>query len=223
MIKLVAFDWNGTLLSDTYAVFHADNEVLKKLGEKEVSYGDFLKYFEVPIKNYYMSLGLSKKKVDENINLISDVFHDSYEEKAQKSRTRANTKTILKWLKKEKIPAIIISNHIKDKIQIHLKRLKIENYFEDVIGNYSKSSPLIEKNKQKRLVEYLDKSNINHKEVLIVGDSTEEIEIAKEIGAISVAISGGNISSSRLKAARPDYLITDLGNLINIVKEINTI
>jgi len=37
MIKLVSFDWNGTILADTYAVLESDNEVLKALGKKPIT------------------------------------------------------------------------------------------------------------------------------------------------------------------------------------------
>lgn len=222
MIKLVAFDWNGTLFADTYAVFLGDNKVLTELGEKAVSFADFQKYFDVPVKNYYKALGISEKKVEEKSAFISEVFHAFYEPRAIKIRTRSHTKTLLKDLQKQKIPAIIISNHIKDKIEIHTKRLEIHDYFENILGNTSITSAMQSRSKMQRLINYLNKKHIEHKDVLIVGDTLEEVEIAKEIGALSAAITQGNCSTARLKAAKPDYLISDLGNLINIINEINT-
>lgn len=223
MIKLVAFDWNGTLLSDSNAVFKADNEVLKQIGEKPVSCSDFLKYFDVPVKNYYRGLGLSVKKVEEQSEFISKVFYNSYEQLAEKTRSRSHAKTVLIWLKQNNIPAIIISNHIKERIKIHLKRLHIENYFEEILGNYKFGLAMHERNKKIRLFDFLNHERISPKEILIVGDSIEEVEIAKELGAISIAITQGNVSTKRLKSAKPDYLISDLGNIINIIREINSV
>jgi len=54
--------------------------------------------------------------------------------------------------------------------------------------------------------------------VLIVGDSTEEIEIGKRIGIKNVAITGGWVATSRLKNAQPDYLINNLGKLRSIIE-----
>ncbi len=222
MIKLVAFDWNGTILADTYAVFKADNEVLKRLGEKPVNFSDFLKHFDVPVKNYYLALGMDPKKLEANLDFISHTFHDIYESKVNRIRSRANARTVLKWLKKHEIESIIISNHIKDRIEEQLARLKLKNYISQVLGNFSISSAMKARNKQERLLEYLKETKTEPKEILIVGDSIEEVEIAKEIGALSAAITHGNVSTKRLKRAKPDYLISDLGNVINIVHEINT-
>src|SRR3990167_7007849 len=111
MIKLLAFDWNGTLFADMKATYEADNAVLKTLGEKEVTYKDFLRHFDIPLKNYYLGLGLSEKKIDENSELIQNVFHAYYEPRIQKVRTRSNSRKVLTWLEEQKIPAIIESNH----------------------------------------------------------------------------------------------------------------
>ena len=221
MIKLVAFDWNGTLLADTYTVYKAAQDAYKFLGIENLTFGKFRETFTVPIADFYEANGVNKNFVLENTQKVADLFHTNYEPLAQKVRTRAHSKTVLQWLKENKIPAIIISNHIKESIDIHLKRLKIEDHFNKVIGNYKFGAAIKARNKKERLHNYLLKKGINPQEVLIVGDSIEEVEIAKELGTISAAITHGNCSTPRLKAAKPDYLISDLGNLINIIREIN--
>ena len=54
---------------------------------------------------------------------------------------------------------------------------------------------------------------------MIVGDSVEEIEIAREQGLISVAITGGCASEDRLRGEKPDYLIHSLHELKPILQE----
>lgn len=223
MIELVAFDWNGTLFADTFVIFQADNQALKAIGYPSVSFTDFLKHFDVPVKNYYLSLGIPKKVLDDKNRLMSDTFHKYYEQKAIKIRTRAHTRLILEWLKKVKIPAVIISNHTKQRIIEQTNRLKITHFFQEIIGNYEIYSAMHARNKKERFSDYLKTNKINPKDVILIGDSLEEIQIAKELGTLSAAITHGNVSTARLKAAKPDYLISDLGNLINIIREINSI
>jgi phosphoglycolate phosphatase-like HAD superfamily hydrolase len=221
MIKLVAFDWNGTLIADNNAVFESDNEVLKFLGRKKVSFTDFLKHFDVPVKNYYLALGLDEKILEEKAQGISQTFHKYYEKRATKIRSRSHAKETLNWLSGEDISAVIISNHIKEKIIEQLVRLKMDIFFDEVLGNYSIGTAYKTRNKKERLLEYLNSNNINPADILIVGDTLEEIQMAKELKALSVAITHGNCSTPRLNAAKPDYLISDLGNIINIIREIN--
>jgi phosphoglycolate phosphatase len=56
-------------------------------------------------------------------------------------------------------------------------------------------------------------------EVIIIGDSPEEIEVGKAAGIKTVAITGGYYSTARLKASKPDFLISNLKELIGIVKK----
>jgi phosphoglycolate phosphatase len=135
MIKLVAFDWNGTLFSDTKACTKAVNEVLKVLGKKPVTVRDYQDHFDVPVTKTYIGLGITEKDVTTKSALIAKTFHTNYENKAQNLRTRANARKLLTWLHNRHISSIIFSNHIKNKIELQLKRLQIDNYFEGVLAN----------------------------------------------------------------------------------------
>jgi len=223
MIKLVAFDWNGTILADTYAVFEADNEVIKYLGLKPNTFYRFQKYFDVPVIKYFEALGADKKQLNDETEKIANIFHDYYEPRAQKVRTRAHARTVLIYLQKQKIPAAIFSNHVTERIHEQLKRLIIGKYFQDVLANSIHHSAYTERSKKEKLEKYTKQKSFNPHEVLIVGDTVEEIEIAKEIGSMCVAITQGNCATGRLEKAKPDYLIGDLGNLINIINQINNV
>ncbi|MBU6389618.1 HAD hydrolase-like protein [Patescibacteria group bacterium] len=67
----------------------------------------------------------------------------------------------------------------------------------------------------------MKKTGLDFTEVLIVGDSMEEIEIAHSTGSVSVAITNGYYSTRRLKAVNPDYLIDNLIQLEDIIDTIN--
>lgn len=217
MIKLVAFDWNGTILSDTQACQIADNAALELLGQKPISLKKFQELFEVPIINFYKNLGI---KVDgPNFFAVSEnKFHEIYEANAAKARTRAGARDLLKWLQRHKVPAIIISNHIHDRIVEHLVRLKIDKYFDEVIANGKIGVALKSRTKGDKLKAYMKAHKIEPGETILVGDTTEEVEIAQELGAISVALTDGYNSTKRLKAAKPDYLLGDLRQIEGIIK-----
>ncbi|MBI4037837.1 HAD family hydrolase [Candidatus Curtissbacteria bacterium] len=222
MIKLVAFDWNGTLLADAQAVCDGCNHFISAMGVKPITLRIYREKFVVPVIDFYESIGLSRKKVLKNAKMNAQIFHKYYELRASTIRSRANTGTILKWLYQQNILTVIFSNHITRRIEEQLERLKIAKYIDGVIANNELDEALKGRNKGEKLISFAKTNDLNAKEILIVGDSSEEIEIAKEFGSISVAITHGHYSTKRLKAAKPDYLIGDLGNLINIIRNINT-
>ncbi|OGD86853.1 hypothetical protein A2870_01600 [Candidatus Curtissbacteria bacterium RIFCSPHIGHO2_01_FULL_41_11] len=222
MIKLVAFDWNGTLFADTKAVLESVNEVQKAFSLEVLTLKRFRDTTQVPISEFYSANGMDFETLA-NPHQISSIFHPTYEKKAVKIRTRQNTKLVLAWLEENKIERVIISNHVDEMIDLQLNRLKIKKYFSTLLANPKRDFAIRKRTKRKRLERYAKEKGISFAEILVVGDALEEIEIAKEIGTLSVAITDGHCSTKRLKAAKPDYLISDLGNLINIIRDINTI
>ncbi len=217
MIKLVAFDWNGTLFADTIAIFESNSEAFKLLNLKPVSFNTFQKYFDVPVKKYFLSLGVSEKELNKKASQIASTFHAQYEPRAAGVRTRAFAKHLLQWLSKNNIEAVIFSNHVIGQIQKQLKRLKIEQYFSAILANTHIESALKGRSKKYKLESYIKDNHILASETLTIGDTVEEIEIGKELGCITVAITHGNCSTSRLKNAKPNYLINNLKEVINII------
>lgn len=222
MIKLVAFDWNGTIFSDCRAVLDSVNEVLKFLNLKPVSLKIYQEHFDVPVTKTYLGLGISEEQIKNKAAEIVKTFHTNYEIRADKVRTRAYAKELLEWLSKNNIKSIIFSNHIDEPIKKQLKRLSIDKYFSDVLANSKRDSSLKGRNKQEKLRSYIQDNNLLRAETLVIGDTIEEIEIGKELGVITVAITHGLCSTIRLKAAKPDYLINSLKEIINIIKSINS-
>lgn len=222
MIKLVAFDWNGTLFADTYTVFRAAQDAYKFLGLKNFTFYKFKQLSAVPIVDFYEKAGADRDFVLKNSQKVASLFHTNYEKLAIKCRTRHNTKLVLSWLEKHKILCVLFSNHTTTGVEKQLVRLKLKPYFDEVLTNNKEDSALKgDLPKKAKLNNFIDSKRIEPSQILIVGDTIEEIEIAKEIGASSVAITHGNVSTTRLKKAKPDYLISDLGNLINIIRKIN--
>lgn len=217
MIRLVAFDWNGTIFADTFAIYQSNKEVLRSFGLTPVSFKTYQKYYEVPIKGFYLALGFSEKQFRENARLINNTFHAEYEKRISKTRTRAGAKEVLKVLLKNNIAAVIFSNHFDESIKKQLKRLKLEKYFLDIVANSHIESALWQRSKKDRLKEYMKTKKISPDEALIVGDTTEEIEIGKELGVKTAALTHGTCSIVRLKAARPNYLIYSLKEVMKII------
>ncbi len=218
MIKLIAFDWNGTIFADTAAILDGVNAVLKLFKLKQTTLEYLQQIFDVPVSKSYSRLGVPIEQSAKNSALVAKTFHTFYEQRATKIRTRANVRQLLEWADKNNIKSIIFSNHIDEQIKKQLKRLRIENYFSAVLANSHITAALDSRYKKDKLQAFLKDNNILPTEALIIGDTVEEIEIGKELGSPTVAITDGNCSTARLKAAKPDYLINNLKEVIEIIK-----
>lgn len=217
MIKLVAFDWNGTIIADTQTVVDCTNEQLKVFGNKRINIKIYRETFEIPVNKFFQNIGLDLKNIEKNYKKSGNIFHKCYEAKVKKIRTRSGTKILLKWLKSQGIKSAIVSNHATERILEQAKRLKIDIYFDAVLANDNTHDSYTIKGKEKRLITYIQKNRIKSNEVLIVGDTTEEIIIGRDMRATTISITNGHSTTARLRAAKPDYLLNNLKEIIGII------
>ncbi len=220
MIKLVAFDWNGTLFSDTQACFETDNHVLKVLGGRPVTLKEFRETITIPSIDFYVNHGVDRKFFLETPHKWGELFHPLYEKRVSKCRSRSGARELLSWLGERGIKSIVFSNHSVDGIDSQLKRLKLKGHVSALLANTDLNKSNRERNKLQKIKDYVQAGGYKKQEVLIVGDSPEEAEIARELNIKSVLITEGYYSTQRLRAAKPDYLVNNLTELIGIIKSL---
>jgi phosphoglycolate phosphatase len=217
--KHIAFDWNGTLLDDTDAVFVATNAFLAAAKRAPIDRATFHDHYAIPLSQFYRNLGLDEEAVQCLLKDSNGTFHDHYEARAATAPLRKGADEILAHAHAANVTSIIFSNHIVGPIRAQLQRHGIEAFFADVVAFASRAQQFQGLTKAERLRQYREKNGIAGQDVIIVGDTNEEIHIAREQGLVSVAITGGCISEARLAAEKPDYLIHSLHELKPILQE----
>jgi phosphoglycolate phosphatase-like HAD superfamily hydrolase len=220
MIKLIAFDWNGTILADTNAVVSAESATRLHFGLPGTNLKEFREQYDIPIKTYWINAGFDPKVFEEKSHEIHLVFLKHYEPQEALCRTRSGVRNILAWLREQKIKNVIFSNHIVLHIQKQSKRLKIAEYFDGILARNTidDSSHMTAHGKAEKLYHYVQNLRLKPKEVLTVGDTVEEVEIGQKFGYTTVALTDGYQSTKRLKAAKPDFLIRNLIDLKKIIQ-----
>jgi phosphoglycolate phosphatase len=220
MIKLIFFDWNGTILSDAAANLEAGNDALALFGIKPITSKRSREIFDIPITKFYSEAGVNEKRYFENRLKIQEAYHNSYERLAEHCRARIGAGVLLRWLHSEGIRSVILSNHTIKSIERNLKRLKLEQYVDAILANDDILSTGL-KDKAIGAESYVKENGFARTQILVVGDSPQEAEIAKRLGGRSVLVSGGWYSEKRLKDANPDYVVRRLDKLIGVIKELN--
>lgn len=223
MIKLISFDWNGTLLADVKITVIANNIAFKHYGLKPISEKLYKDTFHIPVYKYWLAVGIKKSIVEKMKKTEEDIFRENYERMAASARTRSGCRELLKWLHKNKVESIIYSNHTISGIEEQLERLKIGNYFSKILArsHTDGATHVHERNKEQKLLDYIKFKKLKPHEVISVGDTEEEIDIAKDHGFYSIAISGGHNSLKRLQKCKPDFLISNLSEIKEIAKKLN--
>lgn len=219
MIKLVVFDWNGTLLADAQPVVEGVNREMATLGLAPITLRDYQRLYDIPMTEFYKHFGVSSEMLREKSADMAKAFHSFYEPRVARARTRTGTRRLLQDLQTKGLSKIILSNHTMEGIYLQLERLKLTSYFDTVLANDVLGGAHF-KGKQHRLEDYLKANKIAPSSALIVGDTIEETRIGKSLGLKTVAITGGYNSPKRLKAAKPDVLVHSLHEIIQIIEEL---
>ena len=173
MIKLIVFDFDGTLVDTREMIENVLKDILGKYGYKPADkifrfLGDspiegFLKHIisdKGNLKKISLEFVLRKNKNYKQAKLIKDILK----------------------LKKIKQKKIILSNNLTFFIKRVLKNLKID-FFDEIYGADKF------KNKYDKFKKILEKYNLKPFQVIYVGDRPVDILLAKKVGCISVAIS----------------------------------
>lgn len=219
MIKLVVFDWNGVLIADARACMESYNHILKTYKCKPINMSEFRGSFMIPARDFYLKHGLTETQLQHLTKRGFDIFYDFYEKRIKNMRTRRGARKLLSWLRRKNIELIILSNHTATGIQDQLERLNIRRYFEEVLAS-NPGVALVKRSKGGKLTAWMKKKKVKPSQIIIIGDSPEEIEIGKHLNIRTVGITGGYCSAGRLRDARPNYLVNNLSEMINIIKNV---
>lgn len=111
----------------------------------------------------------------------------------------------------------IASSRREDSLREYLKGLGIEDWFEAVVGaeSVTKGKPDPEP-----VLLILRKLNWNPQTTLVVGDADVDIEMGNRAGCLTCAVTYGNGSESALRAARPNFIISNFPEILNITPEL---
>lgn len=211
--KHIIFDWNSTLLDDFPIIHDCMNHIMERVGKPSITIDAFRRSYEVPFENLYSNLGFAEHEVQQVMHIDRHVFHDVYEPKAANAPLRDGAADILQHVKNNGIQSYILSNHIVEPIRGQLRRLGIDHLFDEVLAYATRDVQFRDMTKGERLRRYREDNKIAAHDAMIVGDSVEEIEIARAQDLISVAITGGGALEERLRQERPDYVIHSLREL----------
>jgi phosphoglycolate phosphatase len=217
MIDLVVFDWNGTILADTELTVKACNHQIESFDGIPLSREEFIKKLYFPIPGFLIEQGCDPEAVKDP--RFAEIFHQFYEARADKCRTRRGVRAVLEYNIVSEIDSLILSNHVAPEIQRQLDRRNLSEYFKAVLAHDSCVESGQGNNKIHRFERYLSETGQDPGKALIVGDAPEDVSIGKEFGMITVALTDGFYPTSKLRASNPDYLISNVGKLVDILEE----
>ena len=187
----IIWDWNGTLLDDTQAGLNAVNAMLGARNLPLISLSSYRELFGFPVKDFYRTIGFQLE--NENWDAMAHEFHDCFLKDTTIS-LHAQSITAIHAIRHAGIRQSVLSASEQSILTNMLNTFEISHLFEHVLGTnnlYGNSKLAL----GKKLLQTL---NLPPPDVLLIGDSLHDHEVATALGTDCLLISHGHQSHKRL-------------------------
>jgi len=210
-IKFVIWDWNGTLLNDVDYCVEVINKILLKHNIEEIDTELYRKIFTFPVKKYYENLGFdfSKNSFEE----VGMEFIDEYNKNIKKCSLQNGAIGVLKKINELSIKQVIISAREQTSLLNDIHSYQISNYFDTIKGisdNYASS-------KLHLFEEIIEKFGFENNEILLIGDTIHDYEIAQSLKINFIHYSKGHQDQTQFAEINNITEIKELKEIFNII------
>lgn len=186
----IIWDFNGTILNDVQTGIDAVNVLLKRYGKKTIeSVEEYKSAFCFPVIDYYDRIGLER----ENFQKYAPEWVEEYNKREPFAPVFKGVIEILKYFKSDGCFQYLLSATEQNMLNAQVKRLGIGEYFDEIVGQNT-----IEAHGKKEVALQFAK-RIQPANILFIGDSLHDYEVACAIGAKCVLLSWGHQTKERLE------------------------
>ena len=204
----IIWDWNGTLVNDAWLFVELMNEELDVRNLPRIDVEAYREHFTFPVKKYYENLGFDFER--ENFKEVGYNFIQKYKRRKHEPVLFEETIEILTKISQLGISQSIISAQEDKLLQESVIHYKLTNFFESIMGidhYYADSKIKIAEANKKQL-------NCNSHNIIMVGDTTHDYEVASALGVNCILFANGHYSRARLEQVHC-RIINNLLDLLN--------
>lgn len=188
---IIFWDWNGTLLDDTTTSVASIAPSLIKRNLPVPTVDQYRKLFKFPVIDYYKELGFNFS--DEPFEIMANEYTAEYEKRKYEPSLFKEVKEVLAVIKSKNIKQYILTASEKNIVIESLEHYGISKYF-DGIGGCDNTFAHGKISIGKSLIEQYNLSG----NILMVGDTVHDSEVATSLNVDCVLIEGGHNSHSQL-------------------------
>lgn len=212
-VKVIIFDFDGTIADTLDAVVGITNRLAKEYGYKQTDPEQLAQIRNMSSREIVRKSGISLFKIPFLLRRIKlDLRNDIQQIKPILGIKEALTKLINQGNKLG-----ILTSNSEENVTAFLKKHEMQDLFSFIYAEPTLFS------KHKILKQLIQINNFIPEEVIYVGDETRDIEASKKIPIKVIAVSWGFNSEAALAKHNPDFLIHQPGELIEIMGSLQQI
>ena len=214
MIRLVIFDFDGTLGDTRRNIILTMQQTLSRLGYPVFDEDTIAGTIGLPLETGFAVL--LPNQSPEEAALCAATYREIFEENRilMVPKLFPQVKETLAELRRRDYVLTVASSRSSRSLNGFLADMDIASDISYVLGadNVAKAKPDPEP-----VLQTLRDLGFSAEETLVVGDMPVDILMGARAGARTCAVTYGNASAATLRTANPDYLIDSLGQLLTIL------
>lgn len=217
MIKAIFFDFDGTLADTAPAIVRTAQESFRMMGLPVPSDETVRQTIGIPLTQALQKQGnLSDAEAVRAAEIYADNFL-TFEGPLVK--VFPHVKETLSELRTMGLGMAICTSRNKESLEYILEHRELKEFFSLKLTNNDRLTP---KPAPDMVLALLERTGLRADEVLVVGDTTFDIEMGNRAGCRTVAVTYGNHSREQLLTASPDWVIDDFRELLSVVNKANS-
>jgi phosphoglycolate phosphatase-like HAD superfamily hydrolase len=191
-VKHLVWDWNGTLLDDLKLVVDATNVCLATVGGPVNTADEHRRDFRRPILDYYAHV-LARPVDEVEFQLLDDAFHDAYRERIDEVQLAPDAlEAMARWPGTQSLLSMFFHDELLVEVERHGlgARLVRVDGLPGTVGGHRKEI---------FLARHLAALSLDPADVVLIGDSVDDGDAARAVGAAAVLYAGGFTDIALLK------------------------
>ena len=192
----MVWDWNGTLFDDHVAVVAAVNDALASLGLSPIDSHRYRTQFTRPVQRFYEQVAGRRIEPGE-WRALDDAYHRSYHARLERLRLAPDARAALAATEAAGLTQSLLSMWRHQDLVPLVQRLGIGRFFVRVDGLRVPGGG----GKTEHLMAHLAALEVQTSSVLLVGDTLDDLEAARAVGARCVLYDGGSHHRHALEAS----------------------
>jgi phosphoglycolate phosphatase-like HAD superfamily hydrolase len=212
-VKVIIFDFDGTLADTLDAVVSITNRLAVEFGYKPTPPAELAKIRNLSSREIVQQSGIPIFKLP---FLLKKLRAELQKEIHQLSPI-PGVKEALTKLKHEGNVLGILTSNSEENVRIFLNQHGMEELFSFIYSEITLFS------KQKTLKKVIKTNYLNPEDVIYVGDETRDIDASKKLHIKAVAVSWGFNLREALVKHNPDFLIHQPSELVEVIGSLQKI
>lgn len=188
----IVWDWNGTLLDDVEMAVRVTGEVFTRYGYPAITLERYRDIFRFPVRDYYRLCGVS----DEAFPEVGRAWSDAYVAAYPSAPLRSDAVETVHRLRDAGMTQLILSatkqELLREQVAAHPA---LDGMFEQLLG----IGDIYATSKTHLAVAMMAQTGLSPDEVVFIGDSCHDAEVASAVGCRCLLVSGGHQNDRQLQ------------------------